>query len=126
MELAQFDRQATHTSFGMKYIQEMSLKRQRLKYLLGETNVDPYATKPIVTTAPAGYASDRKSKNQTQIIGTLAIAGLIGYSIGKKYKQPIIGALVGVYLPTFIGGNFGRKNISLTRGIAEVAKALQY
>lgn len=78
----------------------------------------------LTTTAPAGYGSDLKTKMKTQIVGTLAVASLIGYSIGKKYNQPVIGAFIGAYIPTLIAGNFARPNISLTRGITEFTQTL--
>jgi hypothetical protein len=78
----------------------------------------------LTTTAPAGYDSDLNTKKKTQIAGTLAVAGLIGYSIGKKYNQPMIGALIGAYIPTLVAGNFARPNISLTRGITEFTQTL--
>ncbi len=123
-ELAQFNQQATHTSFTLKYIEEMNKKRQRLKYLLGETSVDPYVTNPLVTIAPTGHNQNRNNNNKGVILGTLVVAGLIGYAVGDKYKRPMVGALIGAYIPTFIGGNFARNDTSLTRGISEAIYAL--
>lgn len=78
----------------------------------------------LTTTAPTGSDSNLKAKKKTQIAGTLAVAGLIGYFVGKKYNQPVVGTLIGAYIPTLIAGNLGRSNISLERGITEFTQTL--
>ena len=98
MELAQFDRRAVYTSFGRKYIEEMRLKRKRLKYLLGETSVDPYsATQPIhLSNLPLTEQLSQKYGNY--VMAALAV-GVVGGFVGQNQQlDPKVTGILGAAL----------------------------
>jgi hypothetical protein len=98
MDLDAYYDQATHTSFGIKKIEEMNLKRQRLTYLLGETSVDPYSVNQPIHLRNLPLMERLNQEYGNYVMAALAV-GLVGGFVGQHQQlDPKVTGILGAAL----------------------------